>query len=173
MPVGRPSFSHQWSTKISVTPTSVTTTLIKMRVLGVTHLLSPYHQENVNDLKCGVQAVWLKRAHFKGVHKSCCQASQDYLHHLCPPVTYPSTILLFPMLSSTQNLNVVHMWLPIVGLLWPGITMHFDWIHPFSSMTDLLNGWILFTNGICPDYWKHIFLVATQQKQFNTFNRFQ
>lgn len=79
----------------------------------------------------------LKRA---GVHKSCCHGSQDYLHHLCPPVTYPSTILSFPMLSSSHNLNIVHMWSPIGGLFWPGITMHFDWLYPFSTVNDLLKG---------------------------------
>lgn len=54
---------------------------------------SPYRQENVPALKCSRQAVWLEWAHFKGVHKSYCHASQGR-----PPPPHPSTT--YPFLFS-------------------------------------------------------------------------
>lgn len=87
---------------------------------------SPCRQENVAALKCSRQAVWLEWAHFKGVHKSCCHASQDYLHPPCPPVTHPPTIFSFSLLSSSLEALLV-------------LTCHlsFELLHP-SFLPSLL-----------------------------------
>lgn len=78
---------------------------------------------------CEMQRAGWNELTLKGIHKSCCHVSQDYLHHLCPPVTLPSTI---PTLSSCHNLNIVHMWSPIRVLFRPGITVHLEWLIFFQ-----------------------------------------
>lgn len=53
-------------------------------------------------LKRSRPAVWLERAHFKGVHKSCCHASQDHLRPPCPPVLHTPFFFLLLILCCPE-----------------------------------------------------------------------